>query len=199
MDNNTLIDKKTTRLSQNQTFTLFLMAMLFFVGYSSYNGYVEGKVTKNHQIISIKKSDQIISLLKIMVEGRVDVLSEDAALEKYHDKFNCSAYAILDMAMHTLTINNVHDSIRQIQIRTYYDVAITNMYMDDTRILSKFRCGDKRLDGVMAYIHPNEILDPVLKIMFSDRKTLQKRKDIRQFLYGSFERYYQKGTTYIKE
>ena len=197
MDNNELINRKTSRISSNQTFILLILLLLSYASYSIYTKRQISVIEKNRYDLTSKKSDKIINLLTLMVDSRINVVNAEGAKHIYQKTFKASACNILDKAMYTLSVNHVHDSSRQVQITKYYYRAIENMYMDDKQILSDYKYKNKRLDGIMDSIDPNEVTKTVLSIMFSNIETTQKRLDIREYLYSTFNKFYNKAQEYI--
>ena len=199
MDNNNLLNNKLSKIGPNQTFILILLFFMGYGGYSSYDKHQDGIIAKTRYSETVDKSDKIINLLSQMVDNKVNLVSKQGALNIYEKTFSASSCMILDKVMHTLSINHVMDYGRQKQIRKYYTQSLYNMYMDDKQRLSMYKYRNKRLDLYMVDIDPNEIVDDVLAIMFSDIDTYQKRLDIRSYLYTKFDTLYNDTNTYLED
>ena len=185
---NDLIEKKTSKISSTQT---FLLAILFMLG----TGYYQWR----SQNIAIDKSDKIITLLTQLNDKNVNEVSKEAAIAIYEKTFKAAACEILDKSMHTLSVNHVNDYERQRRIRSYYTKFITNMYVDDKEMLAGYKHKGARLDGVMSIISPNTVIENVLSIMFNENmSTNQKRLDIREYLYSTFNGFNNKAKINLK-
>lgn len=199
MDNNELINRKTSKLSASQTFIIAVLIIIGFIGYNAYDRFDTKRIGKLRHSETEVRGDKMISLLSQLVDGKINIVDKLGANIIYDKTFKASRCIILDATMHTLSVNHTGDSARQVHIRNYYTIMITNVYMDDKQSLAKYKYENKRLDGVLNRIDPNIIINNILVLMFSKRNAYQKRLDIREYLYGQFDLFYQNSQNYLEE
>lgn len=194
-----LIDKKTSKLNSKQTFILTLLVLIGVLGYNIYDRGVTRTFDENMYATTELRNEKIINLLELAVTNKVNLLDEQGALAIYEKTFKTSRCEILDRVMHTLSVNHVQDTTRQVQLRIYYTTVIMNLYMDDKQLFNRYMFNNQRLDGIMSDIDPGDVSNEILRIMFSNRSTLQKRLDTRSYLHSKFNLFYQQAHEYIRE